>query len=469
MKIKLKFIPILALTLCINIVSAQEEPKDTTTEYSLQEIQNYAVKHNYEVQNTQLDIEVAKKQKWETTAIGLPRIEGSAEYQNFPEIPTQLMPNFITPAVYGVNTGLFGLIPIAPMPEDEKMPVQFGSKHNTTWGVTASQLLFSGEYIVGLKASKIYLELSKTAHKRKKEEVKETVSKTYYLILITEESISLMDSVYRGLEQLRHETEQLVEAGFAEQTDARQIELNVKNTENSLNSMRQQREILYRMLKFQSGLEENTPIQLSSGLPEIISEMDSANVLMADFDLYQTTDYRMLQVQQELSQLELMREKSLVLPQLSAYFSYSEQAMQEELDLFSEDTEWYPTSVWGIKLTIPIFASGQRWAKIKQKQYKFEKTVNIKSQNSRALQLDFAQTRSNYTATSENLENIEANKKLALQIYENTKVKYKEGTASGLELTQAQNQYFISLTNYYSTLGDLIDIHIKLKRLLRFE
>ena len=197
-----------------NFIDAQNNLSDSLTNYSLQELKNYALQHNYQIKNSELDIKKSKAVKWETTAIGLPQVNGSLQYQNFPDIPTQLMPNFIAPAVYEVNTKAFGLTPLAPFSEGDKIPVQFGSKHNADFGISVSQIIFSGEYIIGLKASKIFLELSKKTKEKTEIEVKENIEKTFYLILITEESLSALDSMQVGLKKLLSENEQLLKAGF---------------------------------------------------------------------------------------------------------------------------------------------------------------------------------------------------------------------------------------------------------------
>jgi len=55
---------------------------------------------------------------------------------------------------------------------------------------------------------------------------------------------------------------------------------------------------------------------------------------------------------------------------------------------------------------------------------------------------------------------------LAEKIYRNTLIKYKEGTASSITLTQTQTQYFQALSKYYQSFNDLIDKHIKLKKMM---
>ncbi|OYT15545.1 MAG: hypothetical protein B7C24_12445 [Bacteroidetes bacterium 4572_77] len=82
-----------------------------SSSYSLEQAIAYAKIHNYDYINAQTDIEIAQEQVWESTAIGLPQIDGSISNENYLDIPVTLMPDFISPAVYGVNQQGFGLTP----------------------------------------------------------------------------------------------------------------------------------------------------------------------------------------------------------------------------------------------------------------------------------------------------------------------------------------------------------------------
>ena len=452
-------------SISIFTLKAQDSTAITQT-YSLAEIQDFAVTNSFQVKNTELDIKIAQSKKWETTAIGLPQISGTLEYQNFPDIPTQLMPDFISPAVIGVNTSVFGLTPVAPLPEGGSFPVQFGSKHNASWGLTAQQIIFNGEYIVGLKAAKIYLNLSEKNHEKTKNEIKELVTKTYYLILISQESINILDSVNVTLESLISESQKLYESGFLEQTDVQQLILNQKNTENSLISFKNQKEVLIRLLKYQAGIDFMQEISLTDNLSIITSTFDKIDVLATDFDINSNVSYKLMLVQENLSQLNYEREQTTVLPSVAAYYSYNKKAMRDSFDVFTEDAEWYPTGVWGIKVNIPIFASGSRHSKIKQRRYEYDQTHNQRLQIEQGLNLEVNQAKSDYLTALNTFRNQLETKDLSQMIYQNTLIKYKNGTESSLMLTQAQNQYFMSLTQYYQSLGNLIDIRVKLLNLL---
>ena len=464
---KMKIILVFFLLFTVNLSAySQELSSDSSQNFTLKELKEYAVEHSYEIRNADLEIKKAKAKKWETTAMGLPQVSGSAEYQNFPDIPTQLMPNFIAPAVYDVNTNAFGLTPLAPFQAGGKIPVQFGSKHNVDWKISASQLVFSGEYIVGLKASKIYLSLSKQSKEKNMLSVKENIEKTFYLILITEESINVLDSVYKNMHKLYDDMQAVYKQGLTEETDVEQLKLNLQTTENSLISFKKQKDLLYKLLKFQAGFNYDVPLKISGNLQDAVNEIEESTILTEAFNVNQNIDYKLMQIQENLSDLSLQREKTKYLPSIAAFYSYSNKAMSDSLNLLTEKDSWYPTSVWGLQISIPIFSSGQRYAKVKQAQFDLEEKHILKQKTEQALLLNNAQTRTDYQIALNTVKSNSENRHLAEKIYKNTLIKYKQGTASSITLTQVQTQYFQALSKYYQSLNELIDKHIKLKQLM---
>ena len=129
---------VILLLLFVSFVSAQEEKQ--TYSFSLEEAISYALQNNYKAINASRDIEAAKQKKWETTATGLPQINGNVNYQN-----NIVLQKSVVPAeFFGGNPGEFA-------------EVEFGTKHNMTASASLTQLIFDGSYIVALQASKTYL------------------------------------------------------------------------------------------------------------------------------------------------------------------------------------------------------------------------------------------------------------------------------------------------------------------------
>ena len=97
------------------------------------------------IKNSLLDVEIAQQKIKETTATGLPKIAGSVAFQNFLDVPTSLIPaSSFDPAA----------------PSDLLIPVKFGTDFNLNGTLQVSQLIFSGNYLVGLQASRTYKDIS---------------------------------------------------------------------------------------------------------------------------------------------------------------------------------------------------------------------------------------------------------------------------------------------------------------------
>jgi len=58
------------------------------------------------------------------------------------------------------------------------------------------------------------------------------------------------------------------------------------------------------------------------------------------------------------------------------------------------------------------------------------------------------------------------NMSLAKRIYDRTLIKFNEGMASSLELTQAQNQYLETQSNYFNAMLEVLRARNKMKRLM---
>lgn len=414
---------------------------------SLEDAANYAVEHNYQNQNSAIDIEIAKKQIWETTAIGLPQISATGDYQNMLKIPTTILP--------GEIIGQPGT----------QVPVQFGQQHSATGTITVSQLIFSGEYIVGLQASRIFLDLSKQSYSRSTKAIKETVTKSYYLALIAEESKSILEETSKNIEVLLRDIEESHRLGFVEDIDVDQLRLTKQNNDNTIISINNQIELSRRLLKYQLGISFQDSIVLVDSLEGFVDNLNFESILHKEFDLNKNIDYKLVQTQEGLAMLNLKREKSLYLPTLSAFLTHSESSYTNEFaDLGSR---WFPSTIVGLQLNIPIFTSGMRNSRVQQKKLTLKQSQNSKLELEQGLQLQIQQSRSDFTNAKNTFENQKMNMELSKRINDKTEIKYKKGVASSNDLMIAQNQYLSALNTYYMALSKLLDARASLEYLLQ--
>ena len=176
-------------------------------------------------------------------------------------------------------------------------------------------------------------------------------------------------------------------------------------------------------------------------------------------------DYQILNSQLELNNLSLKNTKANYLPTLAAFFNYQRQALRNDFDFFDGDKEWYPTTLWGLSLNIPIFSSGQKMAQVKQASIEVEKTENSINQFSEGFKMQVYQATMNYKIAQDKLNLQVKSQDYAQKVLDDTQILYKEGTVTSIELTQAQNQLITEQTNYTNALFELIKAKLQLEKL----
>ncbi|MCP5107352.1 MAG: TolC family protein [bacterium] len=420
--------------------------------FGLKQVRDYAVKHSTTTTNARLDVAMARKKIWETTASGLPQISGNVSYQDMIKIPTTLIPaQFMDP---DAEEGSF-------------VGVKFGTQHNATLDITVDQLIFSGSFIVALQASKVYLRISQEGLVKSEVNVKENVTTTYYLILLAEDSLETLKASLENIKKNLGETKEMLKAGFVEDTDADQLQLAVTDLENSVKSMERQVRVTYRLLKFQMGFPLDEEIRLADNLGSIMERLNADALLKEPLNLENHIDFRLVDVQEKSQRLMMKREISEFLPTITAYATHSQSAMRNSFNFFKKtDDQWFPSTIVGVKIAVPIFSSGMRAAKVAQAKLELKKAVNTRNEVSKGLELELMQARSTFRDALEKADNTRKNVKLAKRIYEKTQTKYREGISSSLDLTQIHNQYLTAESNHTRAVVELLNAKTRMDKIL---
>lgn len=418
---------------------------------SLKEAQDYAVRFSTETSNARIDVAMAKKKVWETTASGLPQLSATLSYRDNLKIPTTLIPaKFLDPDAA----------------EGEFIGLKFGTQHNATMDVTATQLVFNGSYFVALQASKVYLQLSRDQQEKKEIDIRATVASTYHLILLAEKNRAILRASVDNLRQTWQETDAMYRAGFSEATAVDQLQLSVTDLENILAATERQIDTSYRLLKLQLGLDQDRAVVLSSSLSALRDGIDTSLPATKSFLIARHIDYRILETQEKSMAMLLKSAKAEYLPTVTAYLSLSQAAMREKFNFFNQGDKWYPATVLGFNLSLPVFTSGARSARVAQASFEFEKTRNLKKQMGDRLKLIMNQARSDFSEALEREKNTAQMLILAQRIFENTRYKFGQGMVTSMELTQAHSQYLNAESGHAQAVVQLLDARIQLDKAL---
>lgn len=415
--------------------------------FSLKDAQEYAVLHSYDSIKSLLDVEAAKKKLRETLADGFPQISSTLGYLNNLELPTVLIPDFI------------GGDP------NKKIPVQFGTQHNANFSVTVDQKIFDVSYIVGLNASKIYTQLADQSYERTQLDVKETITNTYFLILVSKESERIIKANIENLEKTLYEISESYKEGFVEETDVDVIQISVTALKNSLQNVQKQTDVAMKLLKFQMGLDLEENIEVTENLEEILRRIDIQEAISSDFDLSQNIDYKLLNTQEKLAELAHKNAKAKYWPTISAFYTYQQAAQRDSFNFLNFEHDWFRSQIFGINVYIPIFKSGGERARVAQAAIALEQARTTRIQASQGILLEDAEARNALSAAHENYLNVKDNMELSGKVYDVTLIKYREGIASSTDLTQANDRYLLSQSNYIQAISELLRAKNKLDRI----
>ncbi|MBD78958.1 MAG: hypothetical protein CL840_08575 [Crocinitomicaceae bacterium] len=433
---------ILIVAAVLTSISAFTQAEEKKTEFSLKEAQDYAVENSYFTRSAMMDVTMAEQKVKEITRVGLPQVTGKAGYNHFIDIPTQLAPaNSFDPSA----------------PADEFVEFQFGTKSNMNAGVYVNQMLFDGAYIVGLKASKTYRELAYANEAKTKVEIKRDVVKAYGLAIVSALNLTYVKENEAKLKSLVEENQAMYDAGFMEEKDLDQVKLLLLQTQSVLIETENSYKVSLDMLKFTMGKPIAEEIVLTEDIEKIkdpfVAKEENLN---ARLSLSTHVDYRRATANLESKSLSLSNEKMTYYPKLYGFLNLEGNSYGNEFNHFSSDGKWFPTTIVGVQLNVPIFTSGQRHMKVQQAKVGVEQAELQLKQMEESLYLDVANKRNAYEAAMNKLDNNKQNLDLSSRIKDQTRVKYKEGMSSSVELTQTENQFLQSQINYVLSMYDVI-------------
>ncbi|QGY44461.1 hypothetical protein GM418_12560 [Maribellus comscasis] len=440
------------------LVSSSLAAQTQQGSFSLEEAQQYAMENSYVLHNTRQDITKAQKEVWKTITIGLPQVSGNFDYTKNVKVPVQPFPVSIIPKEYWPDLGIPD-----DTPADGLFPLSFSPKYNSNFGVTVSQLIFDGSYIVGVGSSQIYLNLAKQAHEKTEIDIRDAVAQAYYMVLIGLENKKVMEENLENTKKLYTETKAYYDNGFREEQDVDQMQLMVKNAENEILKADREITVAKVVLKYTMGYDMEQEVELTDDVRKFLNPI-LASRNGNGFDISGHIDYKLANTNYQVSEKLLKLEKAAYLPTLSGFYSYSKMTFGNNANVFSSDVSWFPSSMLGLQLSVPIFNSGQKMFKVQQAKIDLDKAATERRLAEMTLQKDYLTAKADMESAVEKLENDIENRDLAEKILDKSKIKFNNGITSSTELSQIETQYIQSHGAYISSTLQVLQADLKLKK-----
>ena len=422
------------------VFNANAQQKTETKKFSLQEAVAHAKKYNNTLKNSALDVLAAEKKVKEVLASGLPNINATGSFNNYIVVPSSVID--------------FG---------GQRQVIRFGIPFSATGSIAASQLLFDGGFLMGVKASKEYVQLAKINLKRTEVETEVAVSKTYYGILLAQTSLAMLNANLDALGKTKFDLEKLVQNGFLDRTEFDKVNLQFSSLELQRDKLIDQQKTLMMVLKIQLGIDFNENIELTDDLTKMY-EASKTTVLTTKVDYNNRLEYQLINQSIALNTLDKKRYQFGYAPSLVGVFSTQQNSFGQTFNELGK--EWYGGTLWGLNLSIPIFDGLRKSAQIQQAKINIKKAENDKKVLGDAIEQEVFNAKTTYERAAKQLEVQKKNLELAQDIYNRTDLKFKNGLTSSLELTVAQKDLETARASYLGTMYDYFVAQLDLRKAL---
>ena len=337
------------LLFCGGIISAQNA-------FTLEQAQKFALENSYTIKSSEADLRKSEQKVKEILAIGLPQINAAGTFQNNLVLPTTVLP-----------ANAFNQM----VDPDDLIAIKFGTNFNVTGSLTVTQLIFDGSYLVGLEATKGLKKLNELMIEKSAQDVLKELTKAYYSVLVAGENEKTLQLSLAKIQKVYNETKIIFDNGLIESQDVDQLQITISTLNNAVNRAGRMKSVALEMLKFHMGMKADQTLSLTDSLLLTNDSITQTNA-STDLSMGDNVDKQLLATQIMLNELDMKNQRMGYYPSLGAFFTQQYQALRNDFNFFG-NYPWYPATIWGIQLNIPIFSSGMRKAKVEQAKINIEK------------------------------------------------------------------------------------------------
>ncbi len=406
---------------------AQQQP------LSLQQSVQFALQNSPQIQKAVLESRKSDYQVKEYLAIGLPQVNGSANFTYNIKLPTQLIPNFFQGR------------------PDELIPVQFGTNLSTSAGVELSQMVYDHTFWLGMKATQKLSDFYRLLEVKTREDVAYNVVKIYFQAQILGKQRSIIQANLQQVEGLLKATEMQWQNGFARKLDVDQLKVNRSTLLTQLQNLDLQYEQALRGLKYAMAMPMDAAIVLTDTLQE--TNIPPAWTPDALTPSYQSKiDLTILDQQKELLRLQYQRTKAEYIPSARLFAGYTLQGQANTFGDFGNGRQWFDFAMMGINVSIPLFDGLRKTYRLQKDNLEILQNEKDRQLAQTGLEFQYNNALLQLQTSFNTLMSQRENLHMAEEVYAVTQKRFREGLASITEVLGADTAMREVQTNYLAAL-----------------
>lgn len=439
-------LPVLMMTIILSGSGAAQtgEPQ----RFSIEEAVRLAVKNNHELAAARHEVGKADAQVREAWGYALPSIDLSGRYTRAIKKPVFFFPNIFDSAA---------------SKRGEVTAIEIGSDNSFDLTMTVSQVLFNSAVFTGVGTARIYSQAARQVYRSKLLETVTTVRKAFYGVLLAAEVRTMLIANLKNAEDNFRNASVLAAQGLISEYDKLRAEVGLANVRPEVIRAESNLELAINGLKLALGIPFGQPIEVE-GMLEFKPVDDGVLEEAPSTVLKQNPGLIALRYQEDVNDAYTAIERSNYLPSLAAFGNYQFQAQKNDLRISAHD--FVRSSVVGLSLSLNIFNGLRTGARVEQAELETRKTQESIKRTEMTLQTAVQSTLMSLKRARERVEAQGRTVELAEQGYRIASTRFRSGSGTQLEVTDAQLALTTAKTNRMQAIYDYHVASMELDQLL---
>ncbi len=430
----LKYLLITALVILVS----RGQNAYSQTEAGLNELITKSLQNSQTVKASYIDYSIAGERVSEVKTNMMPHLNVSGDYKYYPQVPKQLMD----------ASGLGGR-PGSYMAFGTGIPWALGTT------ISLGQLIYSQEYITGVKLAHTGEELSGLLLRKSKEDIAYNVSSAFYNAQILMSHLSFIENNISNMEKLIATGELLYQNQMIKNSDVDKLKLSKTMLETQKETVAESYEEVINALKLLSGIPQKDELRIDN-------KISTNNFLPQDRFSPDRIELRLIEKKKELTMLERDKITASLIPTVSAYgiFNYTFYGKGGENSNF----KGYPGSWFGIQFNWKLFDGLESRSKRQIKDLELKKLDLQTEQLNENVSMELKNATQQIKLQNTNIESRKEQLTLAEKIYEQTRLQFKEGVANITDVIQSDNSLREAQNNYLVSTINLLNAQLSWKK-----
>ena len=430
----------LLIVLCMIGAVLNHSVAQRVTIQSVEEAMTYALKHNVDLNNYQLNVEKSKLEQKNAKAYKMPVISGTFSGQRNLDLATTPLPAEIV----GGEPG-------------QSVDVQFGQAYNYNAGISINKELFNRGAALQAKLASQNLEAEELSQLQYEELLREQVSTHYYSASLANKAVEIGQQDLKNARQVRELTAEKYEGGLVDALVMNNASINVNAVRLNLNANKQMALQSLTELKKLFGMDALDELVIVGDFDDLPPVRYTSDLLNAPVSMA----YSDMQLKQAASRLKISQ--SALLPTLSLNSYYGRQQFRDDFGLSLDSDAWTPYSYVSLNLNVPIFTGFTNRRTIKQRKLDHQIAlneqqkvqVNIAHDDARLI-ADYQISREDVSASRETYQLYGENKELTYQKFEAGVISLDRYLQAFADYLKAEVTYLNNLSKMYSYYSQII-------------